>query len=157
MKNAERLLILLAASGLGDKSILDGLKSIRALTDRELLARVRDIRHALRNVRTVAKEGPYEDSDSKLEHHQRLMIADQVAHLLQREGGLSTLEAVNRLTKSLMRDVSVAVPEFNSKEGLRGWLTRLNVHPSVLLHLATRIRNEVMHSPQRDWPLRDRS
>ena len=153
-----RLAFLLAASGLSDREIMAELKAAERLGNATLIAQVRAIRAAIR------KEGWRDLLDvpraEELKPSTTKNLAKQVDLLLRREAALSAQRAAAVLTRALKDEgvPSTAVPAFRPKKGFASWLNSVAraVSPSMLLHLATRIRNEAIHAPPGDWPLRER-
>lgn len=92
------------------------------------------------------------------EDRHRTQVADRVVQLLQTEARLTPSLAAQLLSKSLASTTSRHLPQFRPKEGLRSWVSRLtkDVSNSELLHHATKIRNQAVHSSGVDWPLRER-
>lgn len=158
-RNVERILLLLAASGLSQRAIQDGVKMVEQFGGKEFVDRVMALRQ---RIQTSYSEMPYDELEA-IEfgpRNERSEIANRVVELLLKETSFSTEQAVLELEKSLFeetlqRELHV---RFRSKDGLRKWVERLMeyISPSVILHHATMIRNKFVHYQHADWPLRDR-
>jgi hypothetical protein len=153
----EQVLLLLAASGFSDRVLEEGLRDLSRLGP---YAVVDEVQHLRRNVlgggtgmqysrRQSVKGSLLSESDQ---------VVSSVIASLTKEAGLSASEVASRLTAMANDGPGVEVPAFKAKEGLRAWLKQLanTWGASQLLHYATRIRNDAVHSPDVDWPLRPR-
>lgn len=83
-------------------------------------------------------------------------LADKVIQLLG-EATVSRNEAMKLLALELSRETGVDIqPGDPRKTPLRKWIELLAavVPESLLLHVATRIRNTRVHDKKSDWPLR---
>ena len=86
-------------------------------------------------------------------------IADKVEDLLLGDARLTKSQAIELMTRELGEYAPTASPlPYSGKMSFRAWIERLQVStpPSVLLHIANKIRNELVHLPKSDWPLRKR-
>ncbi len=96
-------------------------------------------------------------SREKMKNNRVTDTVDKVERLLIFEGGLSRNSAAELIRRELEKisDPNIALPEYN-KLSFRSWLERIGeiVSPSLLLHVASRLRNEAVHAPRSDWPLR---
>lgn len=83
-------------------------------------------------------------------------VVPRVQRLLIDEGGLSKGVAM-RLIDEALRDEGYSVDvSSNNRISFARWLDRVSssVSPSVLLHIATKLRNERVKSSDSDWPLK---
>jgi hypothetical protein len=155
-KGADRIALLLAASGLTDQAILDGLKELEAEGAGASARRVQKIRRIItasgKNLITE-DYGTFQADITK----ERETVVSKVVQLLIDEARLTPPVAVERLRQALSKN-SRELPLFRPKDGLRTWLRRLagRVPSSELLHHASSIRNSVAHIGKLDWPLRNR-
>ena len=90
--------------------------------------------------------------------HQDSSVGQRVERLLRDEAGLSTSQAVEKLSSRLVEMGLIEgqqVPPL-SRKSLRDWVGRLikNVSAKDVLRVATILRNEIVHSPVNDWVLR---
>jgi hypothetical protein len=156
---ADRIALLLAASGLTERAIFDGLKELEALGPSATIRRIKTIRQLMvgqaRNL--LVEEYSVDQPDSTKE---REMVVSKVLQLLIDEARLTPSLAAERLRQALNKNPGETpeLPPFRAKEGLRAWLRRLAAHipSSELLHHASSIRNSAAHIGQPDWPLRKR-
>ncbi|MNQ68093.1 hypothetical protein D3C85_826380 [compost metagenome] len=154
-KEFNRVCLLIAASGLDERTISEAFRAARAVGPAGVVDAIRHLRRSVINsgeVR-VAREEPALQPFDHLD-----AVVEQVIDLLQNDAGLSAADTAGLLLGVVKSDGRAPrdFPEFRAKEGLRRWLRRLvrMVGPSQLLHYATRIRNDVVHSPVSDWTLR---
>jgi hypothetical protein len=156
---ADRLIILLAASGLSDHAIHEALRFVERSGSNTFLKYIREARQHLDEYSGVySSELPSFITGSNVDQPTGTVAVDQAVQLLLTEARLPPAVAAAELTKSLLstRGNLRDLPRFKGKEGLRKWLGRLPVSPTELLRHAVRIRNEFIHSPREAWPLRDR-
>jgi len=154
-KLSRDLALLLAGTGWTDKK----MRAVLRWVERNGAEPVIDLVMMLRvSVRTVSLESDDEYFESASAEHESAI--EQVLHLLRNEAALAAAEAGTLLEDQLRRDQGLAhgLPKFNAKKGLKTWLKRVAklVPPSELLHHATVVRNQAVHSPTTDWPLRKR-
>ncbi len=87
--------------------------------------------------------------------------AEQVANLLSHETGLTASKASDLLLCALAQNENMEVSSLPRlhKKSFQSWIRRIskNVPYSVLLHEATKIRNDIIKIPKHDWPLRNNS
>jgi hypothetical protein len=158
--DANRLTILLAASGLNDRTLRAGLKEFELEGIEPVIRRIQQLRRKQLETTPPLR---YEEelSDTSESDQQREYLARQVTRLLQEEAHLNASDAAARLVESLAsRYGGSELPAFRPKEGLISWLKKLakQVPPSELLHHATKIRSTIVHgSGSTAWPLRDRN
>ena len=84
-------------------------------------------------------------------------IVEKIEKLLLVEAGLTKTKAIELLARELDREVGSSTPIPDAgRNSFRAWIDRLyrEVPSSLLLHVATKIRNELAHAPRTDWPLR---
>lgn len=86
-------------------------------------------------------------------------LAAKLEQLLVFDAGLSKTESAKLLVAELIEERAIegAIPEYG-KAGFNSWLKRLldQVPESVMLHVATRLRNRITHSDRSllDWSLK---
>jgi hypothetical protein len=160
MANAlERLLLMLAASGMTEKEIYMLRHEIDRLSPSQFTAMVIDTRRHLRELPPdffglkKAKSYSGRDLDSS--------ASDEAMRLLFEDARMPVAVAVRNLKASLVTGIAKnqKIPPFRTKEGVRSWIETLarSFGASFILHHATRVRNAVVHDVGNDWPLRDRS
>lgn len=155
---SHRAALLLAASGLNDRALRDFVKFVIEAGPEASVAFIRSLRQRVpANLESFVLAGHLGDLERPAER-----VALEVLRLLLHESGLSADQAAKLLTDSIRRTHSetTKLPPFRGKEGFAQWLKKLNksVSASELLHHATRIRNDAVHSiSSSDWPLRTRT
>jgi hypothetical protein len=155
-RGADRIALLLAASGLTDQAILDGLKELEAEGAGASARRIREIRRIIttsgKNL-IIEEYGTFQPDVTK----ERETVVSKMVQLLIHEARLTPSLAAERLLQALSKDPR-ELPVFRPKEGFRTWLRRLasRVPSSELLHHASSIRNSIAHQGKLDWPLRNR-
>jgi hypothetical protein len=156
---ADRIALLLAASGLTDRAIFDGLKELEALGAGASVRRIQKIRQkiASRGGNLLIEEYGVSQTNSDKE---RETVVSKVLQLLIDEARLTPPIAAERIREALSKGSreTPELPPFRPKDGLRAWLRRLADHipSSELLHHASSIRNSAAHIAEPDWPLRNR-
>lgn len=165
----EKICLALAASSLSDNEIKLAVKWIEGNGSRPLIEMITDARNAVHeSVGSSTNRLPpmameYERPRGKLTSVDKgkLDIGSKIERLLKHEAGLSVEKAASLLLAALESHMEPGaqknLPRPN-KEGFRKWIARLTkkVSESLILNQATRIRNEKVHEPVRDWPLRRR-
>lgn len=85
-------------------------------------------------------------------------VVKKVVHLLRGEAGLTTMDAINLVSKGLRKidHVRAAGLPGYSKQSLSQWAERATqlFSPSELLYVATTVRNATVHGSALDWNLR---
>jgi hypothetical protein len=161
LKDAERLIFLLAASGFSGREIHESLKAAEEMgADRvhaEILAARRQRGARLEDLPPDMQANQKPGSDWE---RRRSRVADEIIRLLQKEAHLSAQDAADRLLTSFVMKGKAphVLPAYRPKDGFRIWLIRLAnvIGPSELLHHATRVRNAALELEPPDWPLRER-
>ena len=155
----QRLALLLAASGLSDKEIVQLLRSAEKYGPGPILEQVRSIRAAVGELDAISPKEKELAADSRISTEADVVV--RIEELLRKEAGMPASAAAAAMERALVSEGlrSKSLPRFDSKRGLWRWLGRIAavVPPAKLLHIATRIRNEAVHRPDGDWPLRKRS
>ena len=112
----------------------------------------RGLADAIQRLRQVA-------SDSELPPHTNVLVPSDVSRRIEQlligETGLTKIEAAKRFRAMLSKDFKIVVPPL-SRTNFGTWMSRLaaKVPESTLLQAATRVRNERVHAPRLDWPLK---
>ena len=117
--------------------LVDDVTQLRRLMNESLHGRVLDI--------------PSHDS-----FIQTSEVEDKIERLLIHDTGLPRALAVERLSTALhSRFPSVVIPS-ESRRGFRAWIRRLMtlVPEKELLHIATNVRNQLVHETPSDWRLK---
>lgn len=151
-----RTILILAASPLSDSE----LRSFAKFIEKEGALEFVRIIQQLRNFHDTPWSSPSPlrrgFDDERLSEHQPLI--DNIEKLLLSGAGLTKRQASNILFHEIEKEEgpSVYVPSPN-KVAFRLWLARVfdQVAPSRILHIASRIRNEIVHGTKSvsDWPL----
>ena len=159
----DKVLLLLAGSGLSHKDICELVVEIRDLPARELADAIMHVRRnalsPLKDAGSMLGESP-KPHGLRRPHRPASDVRSRVEFLLREEAGLTVNRAASELLTLLKRErpgVFDAVKAPN-KESLYNWLLRVssNIEPSELLHHATLIRNKYVHNTDSDWPLLQR-
>lgn len=85
-------------------------------------------------------------------------LSVEVEDILRNDLGLSTSEAVRRITNQLSKEVDRDLIPQLGKRSFRSWIARLSklVPPSVIMQAVMTIRNQETNSGNWDWPLKGR-
>lgn len=158
----ERILLLLAGSGLSPKDIHQGLVELGHVSPGRVVESVQLLRRQALNHSDKARDSILRDTRQpqglKGAQGPGHDVATRVEYLLRAEAGLRVDHAALALLTSLARDRSdlAATVKPPNKESFSLWLRKLlrDVPPSVLLHHATLVRNRYVHRTEQDWPLR---
>jgi hypothetical protein len=156
--NSEKLILLLAASNLSERTIYEALRDFERRSPSEVTSRVQALRHVLsgRAGDWLLREFRATEYGLNREHNE---IASKVIQLLIEEAGLRAPAAAQKMVEALNRArPDLVIPPFRQRDGFRDWLRRVadSVPASELLHHASKIRNESVHPKLPDWPLRNR-
>jgi hypothetical protein len=147
-----KLCRLIAASGFREREIVEFAEYVAARRPRELVVDVLELRELMGDVSqdrifeppTIGFDIQTNGLDEKIE---RLLISD---------AGLPRTIAIEELTKMLNeRFPGIRVPP-ESRKGFRLWIQKLCalVPEKELLHLASSLRNRVLHEAPSDWRLK---
>jgi len=135
------------------KSLILSLQKIPHFEIEELFDAVLSIEREMRRSLNI----DHTNSIKKQIGQEALRVGERVQFLF-REAGLTNEQAVKELSARL-RDIDKvkgkAIPGY-SKTSLAVWVDRVSglFSPSEILHVATMIRNERVHSSPLDWSLR---
>ena len=153
----EQVLLLLAASGFSERVLEEALRDLSRLGPYTVLDEVQHLRRYVVGAGTSVQYYR-RSSGSRSSLSESDQVVSSVIESLTKEARLSASEVASRLTAIANEKPGTEVPAFKAKDGLRSWLRRLAEQwgPSQLLHYATRVRNDAVHSPAVDWPLRPR-
>lgn len=149
-----RSLLALAALGLSARELTELHKMLVGMSPRDFIASIEAIKRdfLLRRQR----------STDLLERHEEVSTttaretARQVLFLLRQQAGLSNSEIVEEIFGALKRDKVVhGLPPFVPGKAIQTWLAAVSmkVGPSKLLHLATVLRNRIVHSERPEWSI----
>ena len=150
-----KIVLLLAGSGLSSKEIDRYLREIVNMSDHELFSLIQELRGAPYMALPVHAEPDFRPA--KQSKNDRI-IAEQISQMLRIDAGLTVNQAgvllLDALKRSLPLSVSSTLPSLN-KESFQSWVQRLAavVPASDLLHEAAKIRNKFALNTRSDWPL----
>lgn len=159
-RGIERLCLLLASSDFSESDLRQLLPSLRQVPPTELIAVVKRLRlvasrdAARLKARESLSDTGVDDLPSSVSG-----LASRVDRLLRGEARLSSSHAIMLLLDAMSKDIGT---EKNirprARETLRQWVIRVSefMPPSVILHYATALRNDIVHDTRSDWPLRTR-
>ncbi|MFQ6309532.1 hypothetical protein [Lysobacter capsici] len=157
-----KIILLLAASGLSEREMHRGFDEIRGLNGYELIKEISDLRASIKQFSRAEEIYGAETYDllPKSRSADKL-IGSQVAQMLRDDTGLTTVKASGLLLDALKRHLSKeevnSLPVFN-KESFSSWVQKISlvVPASIILHEAAKIRGQFAHSAKSDWPLGER-
>lgn len=156
-----RILLLLAGSGLSEREIMQYLRELVSLTENELLAQVAALRGGSGFEGQQRRLNIEVLSEARALSKNQERILDQISQMLRQDTGLTVERASRILLSQVKRHVPPSqrgqLPSLN-KESFSSWLEKLStiVPMSVLLHEAARIRNKSRHASLPDWPLEEK-
>jgi hypothetical protein len=158
--NLSRLLLALAATDIPEAQLHELLIELSALTSKQLGSRISDLRR-LSSYTFQEFDTPNSVRNRLNEQRSDLSVGARVDQLLRGEAKLSTGDAVQSLSSRIVQ-MKLLTPDRLpplSRKSLRDWVGRLAmlVQPKDILRVATIVRNERVHSPARDWRLREDS
>ena len=155
MPGAEaKIILMLAATDLTSSEIRLFLREVERNGISDIIKRID-------NLRSIAGEtgsSPSRSSFHSARESEQRNILDQVENLLLREARLPKSRATHILYSELGKEFGEEyyLPSPN-KIAFRLWLSRLldQVPPSTVLHVASRLRNSIVHGTKSlsDWPL----
>ena len=157
MANLEaRLILHLAASEFSSAEIRGALKSIERIGLSEVNRRIEQARGVALGIETTASLVRGVGHDDRFKEH--ATVISNIEQLLLEAAGMSKAEASKVLYSELVRELGreYYLPTPN-KIAFRLWMARLldQVPAGEVMHIASRIRNEVVHGRRSmsDWPL----
>jgi|GEM_PF-3680157 len=154
--NLLRFIFCLAALDLPRDELHRLIAEFQSMPREEIAGRVDYLRHSLPP--HFLDDYRIRFSDRKRPRSRGVSVGERVERLLKAEAGLSTIQAVEKLTSRLVETMAIErreVPPL-SRKSLRNWVGRLigKVPAKDVLRAATILRNEFVHSPVSDWTLR---
>jgi hypothetical protein len=158
------MIVLLTAAGWRPSEIHELLMSLRSVSPYQVDKWIHSAQYMLRDLERGMDMIPYESVRSPMP---RVSVSstsppsglgEKVSQLVRDEAGLGAEEAASELSLRLARAHKTKadlVPPL-SRKSFVSWVDRLaSVFPaSEILHVATKIRNERVHSGALDWSLR---
>ena len=164
-----KLLLLLAMSSLSKREIIEAINEIALMSNRELDEMLTTTRKLYPEVSSnifhsyINIDNEYDTNKYKLERpststkkpRQTTDIAYEIDRLLRKEAGLSATVAAEWLTIEIRKEMGgILIPKIG-KGAFISWVERISkkTPPSLLLHIATKIRNAYVHGKDKDWPL----
>lgn len=156
-RTVERFLLLLASSSFTTRQLREFANWVLEVDATVLEETIRKLKEAVERVPIDQEEGLLRKSswNDKLPTSQN-GPSKQIIRLLRKEAGLSAGKASEILRKEVLNEYGFTKVPKLGKDSFENWVKRVSkkVPYSILLHIATRIRNEIAHMPKRDWPLR---
>jgi hypothetical protein len=154
-KPAERICLWLASSELRASEIRDFARWLDMRGADHLVETIEKIRTSVSQaVSETGSVGIAEEPRSSLAWHS---IEKNVATLLLSEAKFTRTEAARLLRQELLRFPETPRTLYPlNKQPFTAWVRRIaqDVSPSLLLHVATRLRNERVNPGNTDWPLK---
>lgn len=152
-------MLCFASLDIDDDDLRQLIDELRLMSWREINARVSYLRQRA-NLHHIHKDKDKIRPSTKryLSHYYNASVGARVERLLKDEAGLTTAQAVEKLTARL--DELGLIERQNvpplSRKSLRDWIDRLvrRVSEKDILRCATIIRNEHVHRPITDWALK---
>ncbi len=170
MKSVYKFLLFAAASELNNREIKVIREWLLTSSPEEINLAIKQLRkyavHAAKDGNKFSKQenhlfkGSAYSGDSvmssKDKPRTKPTVVEDVVRLLRHEAGLTVKEASRLLLIELSQDIGLETLPPIGKESFQKWLEKImrTTSQSHLLHVATQIRNHVVHEPHRDWPLR---
>lgn len=157
MNKMSRAMLALASLGLSGAELRRLLMELRSLPIEEIVMQVQLLSEACER----RSEIPFDEPRLRYGHRERYQsestVGDRVERLLKIEANLSTQEAYEALSNAIV--ASGMLPKYEipplSRKSLHNWVDRLiqKLPAKEVLHLATNVRNEYVHSPMTDWTI----
>ena len=150
-RSFDQLVGMLAASGLSERAMYEALQELMRIGPGHAVDRIMVVRSIIPHLMTeggrrAPVEGPSVPPST----------LDRIVEMLTREANLPAADAAELLSIRLSEKFpATKIPTFRPKDGLRKWLNQLakTRSTSEIMHLATRIRNEVVHRPTLQWSI----
>lgn len=153
------MLVLLAASGLSERELREGINALDLRSPEEVVRLVMELRRESKNlIDKRLRSRSHHHFDYPQDESGSSDTIFRVEELLRSEAHMTVKEATRELLESLKnRHGELPLPSLSSKKSFRSWLSTLlrHISESELLHIATVIRNSRVHSATSDWPLRE--
>lgn len=154
--NLTRIMLAIAALELSPPELHRVMIELQSMPPDEIGARISYLRKSL--PRHLFEDFRIRSSTNHGLRYRDVSVGERVERLLKDEAGLSTSQAIERLSSRLTERNLIEktdVPPL-SRKSFSDWVTRLSkrVAPKDILQAATIIRNEYVHSPVNDWTLR---
>jgi hypothetical protein len=154
-KPVDRLLLLLAGSGMTETELREVLSHIKDTPIRSIVERVLRLDPNAVEMASVVEDEvfPYRPVKTSAEPDSTDVL-NAIERLLVEEAGLTKSAAAFALHKWLqVRHPKRVVPAYQSKDGFAKWIRQLagTFSLSELLHAASSIRNRRAHGQGDDW------
>jgi len=146
-----RICQLLASSGFREQEIADFAHEVCQSTPAAFVDYVRHLRKFLSE--------STQDRDFDIPNNSRLLKSDvetKIERLLIQEAGLPRAVAVEQLTTLLQSRFPNSKLPPEARKGFRVWIRKLTalIPEKELLHIATSLRNRMVHEAPSDWRLK---
>ena len=154
--NLTRLMLSIAALELSPRELHRVMSELQSMPPEEINGRIAYLRKSI--PRHLFDDFRIRFSSDQSFRSRNGTVGDRVERLLKVEAGLSTAQAIEKLTARLVENNMIErkdVPPL-SRKSFRDWVTRLSrrIPPKDILQAATILRNQFVHSPVNDWVLR---
>lgn len=154
--NLSRFMLCLAALELTDNELRRLINELCSMPLEEVGARISSLRQRTQHHAVVEDAFRFPTTSSPTQFHDA-SVSERVEQLLKNEAGLSTAQAVEKLSLLLteLRLIEYQNVPPLSRKSLGNWVARVaqRVSAKEILRCATLLRNECVHSPVRDWAL----
>jgi hypothetical protein len=151
-----KAVLLLAASDLNGSELKTFFKEVERAGSSEMVRRIDHVRMMAAD--EVPQPFSYRESHVSARDAEHKNIVAKIENLLVYEANLPKTRASHILYSEIQEELgdSYYLPSPN-KVAFRLWLSRLldQVPPSTVLHIASRLRNSIVHGDKSlsDWPL----
>jgi hypothetical protein len=154
--NLTRLMLSIAALELSPRELHRVMTELQSMPPEEISGRIHYLRKSI--PRHIFDDFRIRFSSDQTLQLRNGSVEDRVERLLKVEAGLSTAEAIEKLTERLVENNMIErkhVPTL-SRKSFRDWVMRLSrrIPPKDILQAATILRNQYVHGPVNDWMLR---
>ena len=154
--NLTRLMLSIAALDLSPRELHRVMSELQSMPPEEISGRIAHLRKSI--PRHLFDDFKIRFSSDRSFRFRNGSVGDRVEKLLKVEAGLSTAQAMEKLTQRLVETNMIErgdVPPL-SRKSFRDWITRLShrIPPKDILQAATILRNQYVHNPRNDWMLR---
>ena len=154
--NLTRLMLSIAALELSPRELHRLMTEIQSMPPEEISGRIHYLRKSI--PRHIFDDYRIRVSTDQSLRFRNGSVGDRVERLLKVEAGLSTTQAIEKLTARLVENNMIErndVPPL-SRKSFRDWVTRLSrrIPSKDILQAATILRNQYVHGPVNDWMLR---
>ena len=158
MNENNAIALWLAASRFSEDDLYEFFRYVVKDGPESVTRRLYELRNSTQGAPAKTPRAPVIDDSDRLRINEHMSMISSVEKLLLGDAKLSKADATH-IIMSELQDIDTQYGYLSSpnKKSFRSWLARIgeDVSDSRILHIASRIRNEIVHGKRSvsDWPI----